>query len=41
MVRSYMQENFNIDLDKLRDAVLRREQDIVDGKINLMDVSID
>ena len=41
IVRSYMRDNFNIDLDELRDAVLRREHDIVSGKIDLTDVSID
>lgn len=39
-VRDYMLKNFNIDIDKLRDSVLRREQDIADGKIDLTDVSI-
>lgn len=41
IVRDYMSKTFNIDIDKLRDAVLRREQDIVDGKINLSDISVD
>ncbi len=40
MVKSYMSENFDIDLDELRDCVLRREQDIVDGKIDLTDLTI-
>lgn len=41
IVRAYMRDNFNIDLDKLRDVVLRREYDIVAGKIDLNDVSVD
>lgn len=40
-VKDYMQNTFNIDLDKLRDAVLRREHDIATGKINLTDTSVD
>lgn len=40
IVRDYMKTTFNIDIDKLRSSVLRREQDVVDGKINLTDVSI-
>lgn len=39
-VRQYMQETFNIDIDELRETVLRREQDVVDGKIDLADISI-
>lgn len=41
IVRAYMRDNFNIDIDKLRDVVLRREAEIVAGKIDLSDVSID
>jgi len=40
IVRDYMQNNFNIDIDELREAVLRREQDIADGKIDLTDTSV-
>lgn len=40
MVKDYMRNTFNIDLDELRESVLRREQDIVDGKINLSDVTV-
>lgn len=40
IVRDYMQKTFNIDIDKLRETVLRREQDIVDGKIDLKDVTV-
>ena len=41
IVRAYMRDNFNIDLDELRDVVLRRENDIISGKVDLSDVSID
>ncbi len=41
IVRQYMQNTFNIDIDQLREAVLRREADIVDGKVDLSDISID
>ncbi len=41
IVRQYMQNTFGIDIDKLREAVLRREADVVAGKIDLDDISID
>lgn len=41
IVRSYMQDTFGIDIDELRDAVLRRESDIINGKIDLSDISLD
>lgn len=39
-VRSYMQEKFGVDIDQLRETVLRREQDIIDGKVDLSDISL-
>lgn len=41
IVRNYMQDMWNVDIDELRESILRREQDIVDGKIDLYDVTID
>ncbi len=41
IVRNYMKNTFNIDIDKLREAVLRREADVVAGKIDLDDITID
>lgn len=41
IVRSYMQDTFGIDIDELRDAVLRREQDIINGKIDLSDITLE
>jgi len=40
MVRSYMKNSWNIDIDKLRTSVLRREYDVVADKINLSDLTI-
>jgi len=41
IVRLYMKDSWNIDLDKLRSTILRRQGDVVDGKIDLTDISID
>ncbi len=41
VVRSYMTETWNIDIDELRESILRREEDIVAGKIDLTDTTID
>ena len=41
IVKTYMRDNFDIDLDELRKIVLRRENDIVSGRVDLTDVSID
>ena len=35
IVKSYMQETFGIDLDTLRDAVLRREGEVIAGMVDL------
>lgn len=40
LVKSYMLTNFGIDLDTLRDVVLRRENEIVSGKVNLKSLAI-
>lgn len=40
IVRIYMRDSWNIDIDKLRDAVLQREQNIIDGKVNLTDLTV-
>ena len=39
-VRNYMRESWNIDIDKLRDVYLRREDDIVKGKVDLTNISL-
>lgn len=40
IVRNYMKTSFNIDIDELRDALQRRQADVVDGKVDLTDLSI-
>lgn len=40
IVRDYMLNSWNIDLDKLRSTVLRRTDDVAAGKVNLTDISI-
>lgn len=40
LVRSYMQDSWNIDIDKLRNTIQRREADLEAGKINLNDLTI-
>jgi len=40
IVRSYMADAFDIDLDELRRTVNRRQQDIVNGKVDLHDITI-
>ena len=40
IVRSYMKTQWKIDLDKLRDTVLQREDDIVAGRVNLTDLTV-
>ena len=41
VVRSYMKASWGIDIDKLRDGLLRREADVVNGKVNITDLTID
>lgn len=41
MVRVYMRDEFNIDIDVLRDEILRREGDVINGYVNLTDLKID
>ena len=40
IVREYMQEVFNIDIDELRDAIMRRQNDVVAGKIDLTNIDL-
>ncbi len=40
IVRSYMSNSWGVDIDELRQSILRREQDIADGKIDLTDLTI-
>ena len=40
VVREYMQEKWGIDIDQMRDAVLARENDVVNGDVDLDDLTI-
>jgi substrate import-associated zinc metallohydrolase lipoprotein len=40
VVRKYMKDSFNIDLDQLRATVLRRQKDVFDGQVDLHSVKI-
>ena len=40
IVRSYMQDNFNIDIDVLRATVLRRQDDVFAGRVDLHSIEI-
>lgn len=40
IVRQYMADSWNIDLDQLRSTILRRQNDIVAGKVDLDDITI-
>jgi substrate import-associated zinc metallohydrolase lipoprotein len=40
IVRRYMKESFNIDIDVLRETVQRRQADIVSGKVDLTDITV-
>ena len=38
IMRSYMQDQWGIDIDVLRASILQREQDVVNGKVDLTNV---
>ena len=40
IVRSYMKTEWNVDIDELRDEILRRENNIINGSVSLTDLSI-
>lgn len=39
-VRSYMQDTFNIDIDVLRSTILRRQEEVLSGSVDLKDLTI-
>ena len=39
-VRKYMADTFNIDIDALRAAVLRRQEDVISGKVDLTSLEV-
>ena len=40
IVKDYYMNTWNIDLDKMRESVARRQNDVVNGKIDLTDISL-
>ncbi len=40
IVRSYMMSGFNIDIDVLRETILRRQDEVMDGRVNLSDLTV-
>ena len=40
IVRAYMQTKWNVDIDQLRDAIQRRQADVISGKISLTDLTV-
>jgi hypothetical protein len=40
VVRNYMKDSWHIDIDKLRDEILKREDDVVKGKVDLTDLTV-
>ena len=41
IVRAYMHDTWGIDIDALRDCILRRQNDVVNGRISLTDLTVD
>lgn len=41
MVRTYMKDSWNVSLEDLRTAILRRQQDVMTGKVDLTDVKVE
>lgn len=40
IVRDYMLTNFNIDIDELRSVIQRRQNEVVNGKVDLSDLTV-
>ena len=40
IVKSFMKDSWGIDMDKLRDTILRRQADLAAGKVDLTDISV-
>ena len=41
VVRNYLKDSFDIDIDELRATILRRQQDVFDGQVDLHTVALD
>ena len=40
IVRSYMKNNFDIDIDQLRATILRRQKEVMAGEVDLTSLEI-
>lgn len=40
IVRDYMQNEWNVDIDQLRSSILSREEDVINGDVDLLDLSL-
>ena len=40
IVRDYMLSNFNIDIDELRDVIQRRQDEVMNGNVDLQDLTV-
>ena len=40
LVRAYMQESWDVDIDELRTTILRRQDDVINGLVDLTDLTI-
>jgi len=40
IIRDYLAENFQVDIDKLRDVLQRRQADVVAGNVDLSDITV-
>ena len=40
IVRNYMEETFNIDIDQLRATILRRQDEVMSGKVDLTNIDL-
>jgi len=40
IVRNYMQDSWNIDIDELRSTVLRRQEELINGEVDLTSLDI-
>lgn len=41
IVRDYMADSWDVDIDELRDCIQRRQDDLFDGKLDLMDLTVE
>ncbi len=40
-IRKYLSSEWGIDIDKLREVILRRENEVISGKVDLNDITVD